>query len=333
MSGTAVVIVSTTLAARVGAQAGSDSARARPRSATKGLLALLLALLACVGATAQDRPGAWTALQEKLEDPRLSIEDRVRSLTRFVAEHGASEEGARSTEVLTARSMLGTLRLSSLDAERAAVEFEIVVDRAERSAVDLRGRALYGAAQAAELRGADDRARELYRRLVRDLAGTRYADFARVELHRLDQEVAERPRPGRPAPDFGPALDRTGTARRLADLAGAPALLLFLDPNDEKGTQRVAALVRTARDAGLADAAMIVFSTAGTDDPALGRLARKPVFRMPIVPAPEGFLSSAFLLYEIRAVPSSVLVGRDGTLLGRDLPPRRLREVLDTLRR
>ena len=76
---------------------------------------------------------------------------------------------------------------------------------------------------------------------------------------------------------------------------------------------------------------VVLFSTTAHGDAVL-RLARDPELKAPVLPAPSGFVSPVFLLYEVRAVPSMLLVGPDGTVLGRDLPARRLRAVLDGLR-
>jgi hypothetical protein len=77
---------------------------------------------------------------------------------------------------------------------------------------------------------------------------------------------------------------------------------------------------------------MITFA-ADRGEVALAALAKQPEFRMPIVPGEALFLSPPFLDYEIRSLPASVLIGPDGVIVARDLPPRRLRETLQALLR
>lgn len=294
------------------------------------LTAALAVLVGAPGAPAQDRTEEWAALRAALADPDLSLPEQVARLTSFVKRHSTGDS-AQSDEVLTAQAMIGSLRLRALDVQGARAAFDRVVELAGKEDVDLRGRALYGTAQAAELQGEVDAAAEIHRRIVRELAGTRYADFARLALVRLERAESDRPTIGKPAPEFGPVLDRTVSARRLADLHGRPALLVFFDPADTEGTERVAALIHVARSAGLADSEMLAIAAGSADEPALAAVARGSAFTMPIVPSPEGFLSPVFISYEVQSVPATVLIGPDGTILGRDLPARRLQEILRRL--
>jgi hypothetical protein len=303
-----------------------------PHRPHRGPLLLAVLAAAAVQAPAQDRSEAWRELRERLGRSEAPADDSRALLEAFIARHGSDEDGSTSVEVVSARLQLGALHLAAFDLPAAEAAFAAAEHSAPAAPLDLRASAVHGQAQTAELAGRDGRARDLYGRLVVDFAGTRYADFGRVALHRLDRPPAERPRVGRPAPEFGPVLDRGGSARRLTGFLGRPALLLFVDPTDPRGTAAMARLVQSARAAGLEDRSMITFA-ADRGEVALAALAKQPEFRMPIVPGEALFLSPPFLDYEIRSLPASVLIGPDGVIVARDLPPRRLRETLQALLR
>lgn len=290
--------------------------------------ALAVALWLPALAAAQDAALRWAEVQRRIADPEVDSRERIELLERFIDE----QDDEQKSELLAARLVLGSELLARFEVERAIDEFERVVERATPAAIDLRGRAMYGAAQAYELADDLERANALYERIQRELGGTRYADFASIALHRTGRAESERPAPGRQAPGFGSALDRSGTARRLDDLRGKVALLLFADLADDEAIERLKAVIATAREAGVGNDGMLLFATAA-DVTKAAELARDPAFGMPIVPAQNGFVSPALLTYEVRAVPTTWLIGPDGTIVGRDLPRRRLREAIGALQR
>jgi hypothetical protein len=75
---------------------------------------------------------------------------------------------------------------------------------------------------------------------------------------------------------------------------------------------------------------MLAFAS-GRDRGDSRELAIPEGWEMPIVPLDSGFLDSLIMGYGITSIPTSFLVGADGELLARDLPPRRLRAVLKQL--
>lgn len=273
----------------------------------------------------------WRTLKQRLDSAENgpAPELRLLEVQRFVRDASPSEQDEPA--ILEARNRLASLHLLRFEPERAAAEFSITAQRAPESAIDLRGHALCGLAEAAELRGDRDAARETWARVVRELAGTPWGDVARVAQRRLDQTRSTRVRAGAPLPDVGALLDQKRSARRIEDLRGKPALLLFVSAADEDGQRQIDRIVRAARDAGLGDDQMLAFAidTHGRD---LDEFARKAGWRMPIIASPDGFVGEALLALEVRSVPATMLVAPDGTLLARELPAARLRELLTTRR-
>ena len=138
------------------------------------------------------------------------------------------------------------------------------------------------------------------------------------------------PSAGQPAPAAGPWLDLAGKSRSLLGLRGEPALLLFFSPEDPAGLDRIVRACSAARTAGLPWSQMLAFGL-DDDQAALARAAKRKGLSMPIVPSRSGFLDPTVLRYGVTAVPATYLIGADGTLLARDLPPDRLRTVLSKL--
>lgn len=289
------------------------------------------ALATAVPGQTPDLATRWRALKQRLDSVESSPSPDLRlvELQRFVRDAAPSEQDELA--VLEARNRLASLHLLHFEPDRAAEEFSITARRAPESAIDLRGHALCGMAEAAELRGDPDAARESWARVVRELAGTLWGDVARVAQRRLDQTRSTRVRAGEPLPDVGALLDQKRSARRIEDLRGKPALLLFVSAADDDGQRQIDRIVRAAREAGLFDEQMLAFAidTHGRD---LDEFARKLGWRMPIIASPDGFVGEALLALEVRGVPATMLVAPDGTLLARELPAARLRELLTTRR-
>lgn len=283
-------------------------------------------------AAAQDLAARWRTLQRVLDGvddraaaaPPMPAPERIRQLQGFLREAAAPPDTAA---LLEARNRLGSTFLASFEPQRAETEFDLVLQHAPSVALDLRGHALCGLAEAAELRGDRESAAELWVRIEREFTGTPFGDIARVARRRFDPDRPLRARVGEPVPALGALLDHQQTARRLEDLRGKPALLVCISAADPDGLGDADRVVRAARAAGLGDEQMLAFAIEvhGRDLTALaGRLG----WRMPIIASPDGFVGEALLTLEVRGVPATILLAPDGTLLARDLPPRRLRELL-----
>lgn len=301
------------------------------------LAAVLLAapLLASAAPQDPDLRKAWTALRTRLEasdaGSELGLARRVELLQGFVERFGR-DGGEDSPEVLAARCRLATLHLAQLDAGRAAAQCEAILAIAPESDLDARGLAGYVAAQAMILRGDRRRARAGLQRLQADFVGTRWADLATVALQHLDPRAGEVAEIGKPAPEFGPRLDRTGRPRSLRPPLEGPVLLVFVSTEDEQGLALAIRWLKRARRAGLASDRILMFGV-GADLGAINELARRHSPPAVLLPSPGGFLDPVLLSYRIRAVPSSVLIGPDGTVLARDLSTTRLEPVLEQLLR
>lgn len=287
---------------------------------------LCLALLAS-GLCAQDGPldQRWRELSGRLADGSIPGDLQLQEIEAFLRFAGEGSDAAPA--VLAARCRLGSLQLTAFEPTRAKTQFRRALAAAPGTAIGIRGHALCGLAECAELGGDVDTALELWTEAANDLAGTPWSDVARVSRKRLISKPLERLRAGQKIPEPGPLLDTGQSARRITDLRGKLALLVFVSAADESGLERTEQVVVAARGAGLRDDQMLVFAievpgaSIDTRAAALG-------WRMPLIASPDGFLGPAFLQFQVRGVPSTLLVGPDGTLLARDLPPARLREVL-----
>jgi hypothetical protein len=247
-------------------------------------------------------------------------------LDRFAGTIPTDDESTRT--VLAARCRLATLLLSRFELHAAATEFRAVVEEAGPVPADLRGSAMYGLAQALELDGQKNEATSLLDRLAKDLPGTRYSDYARIALHRMRNE--EPVMASRPLPSWGVRLDTAGASRTLEEHRGRRCLLFFWSVDEPDQTERLTKLVAVARAEGMGWNQMLAFAS-GRDRGDSRELAIPEGWEMPIVPLDSGFLDSLIMGYGITSIPTSFLVGADGELLARDLPPRRLRAVLKQL--
>ncbi len=294
--------------------------------------ALIAAVTAPLAAQDDELSKLWQTLRRRLDagESGLRAEFRLPELDAFLRAHGATH--AAALPVLEARARRGSLHLIAFEPSRAEADFREVLARAPTAAIELRGHALCGLAECAELRGDQPAALEFWLRAERDLAGTRWSDIARIATERLQLRPRPRCRAGDPLPELAPVLDVKRTAHRVADLRGKPAMLLFVSAVDADAQTRLDRSVRAARTAGLGDEQMIAFmiDAQGRD---LETLARSRGWRMPIVPSSDGFVGEALLAFEVRGVPATILVGPDGTILARDLPASRFGEVLGGRRR
>ena len=289
-------------------------------------------LAACLAAAApaqqpapQDLDAAYRKLRAELEPG--AAEDapdratRIARWSKFIERHAESAPGALA--VLEARWRLGTLLLCHFETERARAEFSAVLDASRRAKLDLRGRCMYGIAQAFELEGKRIEARRALQRLTRRFAGTQYGEMARRALRRLEDEKPIET--AQPAPEFGARLDLTGASRKLAALRGAPVVLVFWSP-DAEGIERAERVIDAARGAGLPTAQIVTFGI-DTDANLLARTVERRRWKVPVVPLTDRYVDPVVLRYGVDSLPSSFLIGPAGILLARDLSPKRLRRT------
>lgn len=299
-------------------------------------LAALGWLLLGAAAAAQASPGsrphtptpeaAYAALTAELE-VHADRGERLVLLREFVAAYAAKH--ATSTPVGLARCRLGSELLTAFDPSGARAAFEDAIDHAPADAIDIRGRALYGVAQAHELAGDLRLARGALDRAVDEVRGTRYARFARLARLRLDRERAIAI--GVPLPEFGPRLDLAGKSRQLADLAGMPGLVAFVSLADDDGLEEFGELLEVFERAGL-DAEQVLVFAFDTDDRAARATAEREEWRASVITCDREFLDDAALLYAVRALPACYLIGPDGALLAREPTARRATEIVGALR-
>lgn len=296
----------------------------RPPAPRIALRLALLSLLAAGLPAQDDLEKAWRQVREELT--RLGHPaEQARALQDFLDKYPRQTPIGMPLLEAEAEAALGSIELRRFNLGRARERFTTVLTHAPKSAYDLIGRALCGLAECSELDRERERALELWTQVEHDLAGTTWADIARVARTRLQTNA--RVSVGQPLPELPPVLDTKQTAHRLSDLQHDVALLVFFSAEDKEGMKRVASVVAAARKAGVADAQMIAFAL---DLPAAKPEELRALFgaTTPIVASPEGFLGPAFLQLEIRGVPSTLLLGPGTTLVGRDLPPHRISELL-----
>ncbi len=261
--------------------------------------------------------------------PRPPRQLLISRLVTFVERFSDSPRLQSAPQLLNARSRLAGLYLGSFALEMARREFTVILEQAESRDRDLRPRALYGLGQVQELSGKLDAAVNTLRRILRSYEGTRYATYAKIALQRIDSKTHAEI--GKLAPAIRPHLDLTGKARDLASLLGEPVLLLFWSPDHERGLAQITTLLEAATEAGLGKRQILSFGLhADTDQ--LRDAIEEQGWEVPVIPLNHEFLDPLVVNYGLRSIPSSFLIGPDGTLLARNLSPRRLAEALRALR-
>ncbi len=250
--------------------------------------------------------------------------ERVVILTRFLQGRKEDEDAA-----LRARLLLAGEQLRRLAAEPARAEFERVLAAAPPTARDLRARALYGVAQAAQLGGRRGRCLAALRALEKQFRDLRYARLASAARQRLESSVEVRV--GHRAPAFGPVRDLTGRLHATATRRGQSTLILFVAPDDPPGVQRAARLSDAWRRGGQTADSVVWFAL----DPNLERIramVKQLQLASPVVACTDAYLSAAVLVFGVQALPDSYLIGPDGTLLSRSPRPRELAVAARSLR-
>jgi hypothetical protein len=296
-----------------------------------------------VGLTAQEAEGqaadlerAFRALEEALEAQERSVpgrHERLNLLDAFLLRHGARSPS--SLAVLLARTRRGTLRLHNAEPERALEDFDLVLAGAPAEQIDLRGRALYGLAQAHEALRDEAAAKAALERLCAEHEGQRYAKMARVALRRFDAGRRAPPKARDPAPPFDARRDLRDRVRSLGQLAGAPALLVFWSPEAPESVDHLDRLQQVWSRERQPGEQLVSFALGVTDEArrAVQALAEKRGLDHPIVPLPAEFLDEVALDFGVERVPTAVLLDADGTIVARDPPPGRLRELLQAMGR
>ncbi|MGE0144827.1 MAG: tol-pal system YbgF family protein [Planctomycetota bacterium] len=283
-----------------------------------------------VAESAQAITARWRILRVRLDAQTTSPSVARAELEAFLRSTGGTHERLPAT--LEARLRLGSRLLTGFDPRAASTQFQRALAASPTDDVATRGHALCGLAQSLELLGDRDGAALIWKEAEERLAGSPWSDLATIAIDRLERTRDKRVKVGQPIPDAGAMLDHLGTARRVTDLRGGVALLLFASAADSDSLDSIGKIVSRAREAGLDDDRMMLFliETQGRD---LVALARTRGWRMPMIAPVDGFLGAAFLAGEVRSVPAHLLLDARGRLLARNLPPHRIGETIGTARR
>jgi hypothetical protein len=285
-------------------------------------MALLSAVLLPASALRPQSTAPATELASLLARWRKTpppLAERIAALRDFVQRNEARKTDAA---VLRARLRLGSLYLDAFDADSALIHFASVRELSPQDDHDLRGRALYGLAQAQELRGDRASARQSLERVIEELRGTRYAECARIAQNRLDRSALQT---GQPLPALQGGNDLAGKA--VVPARGNPLLIVVIAGDHRPSVDQLVALQSAWLDAGLPANHLITYAV-DADADSLRELARTRDLRGPIVTCEDGFLHPDLLALGVTGVPTSLLVAADHSLLLRDPPPDRLRALL-----
>lgn len=271
---------------------------------------------------------AHTALSEKLARIEnglpLSATAKIRLLSDFLERF---TEYPDHPLVLQSRSRLGDLYLLLRD-PRSLDQFNTILEHAGKEEHDLRGRARYGLAQDAQLRGRIEVARDMLESLARDEVGTRYARLANLALQHLNRDPThEPPVPGDLLVPFDLGRDLDGMPQSTTTLSGAPAMLVFWSP-DSQASVRLLERLAAVWDRGGADPGQLVALSLSGDAGSIRSLAERRSWSFPVISCDAGFLDPVTLTLSVQGVPRSFLIGADSMLLARDLSPGRLAALM-----
>ncbi|MEE9128171.1 MAG: hypothetical protein V3U11_13625 [Planctomycetota bacterium] len=259
----------------------------------------------------------------------LDVKERIRLLRAFLDLHGPKHPAAHPL-LLKVRLRLGRSLLVSFRSTDAILELQQVSDLAKQPEHrDLRGRALYGLAQAQQMLGQVQASRTTLKQLQEEFEDTRYGRLATV-LERL-HAPAKRARNGSPAPAFGPLLDLRGRSVSHTSLRLKPALLLFWSPDIPDSIKRVERLASAWQGAG-GDSRQIVAFAVHPDRARVWAAVKQHKWSVSVVPCGSDFLDPVVLAFGVDGVPTTFLLGPDGMLLGRDQGAREIAELLSRLR-
>ncbi len=252
--------------------------------------------------------------------------DEIKATRTFLDRHGQTH--ATDVRVLQLRTRLGSLHLHACDADAAAREFDAVLTAAAVDARDLRGRAAYGLAQAQEMRGDKTAARATLERLATAHAGERYARFALVALERI-RRAQEPDAVARFDP--GPLLDVDGRLHRVRDGLGAASVVVYWSPDIPAAVTRLRGVCKAWAAAG-GEASRCFAIALGADTTRMRGVASTLGLACVVVPCDDEFLDPAVLAAGVTRLPTTLLIGHDGAILGRDLALTELGRIAARLR-
>jgi len=304
-------------------------------------LCLVAVPLTCLRAAAQDRgeqPSSTSVREDYAElirklthqskdnDKPTGTREHLHMLRTFIARHGSATD-----EVLKARLRLGRLLLVSFASSDAVQELRSVIKLARAPEHrDLRGRALYGIAQAQEMLGQIQACNTTLRQLQTEFEDTRYGRLAALAARRLSKP-SERAQNGFTAPPFGPLLDLDGRLVSHVSLRPKPALLLFWSPDVNSSVERVGRLARAWKEAGGAPRQVVALAV-HPDRSRVAAVVKQAGWSVSVVPCGSDFLAPVVLAYGVDGLPTTFLLGPDGTLLGRDQGAQEIARLLKKLR-
>ena len=256
----------------------------------------------------------YRALLRKLGDEKKppTVAQRLAMLRAFLKRHAKhAHHGQAQMLVLKARLRLGRALLLSFHSREALTELQQVADARPRRPGhrELRGRALYGIAQAQEMLGQVEACRTTLRGLLAEFEDTRYGKFAKVAIERLKRPGS--PRNAKPAPAFGPLLDLRGQAVSDTSLRLKPALLLFWSPDIAASMVTVERLAEAWRKAG-GDPRQVVAFAVHPDRARVRAAVKKRRWDIPVVPCDTDLLDPVVLAYAVDGVPTSLDRMRQG---------------------
>lgn len=289
------------------------------RATCSALAGLLACVLPAAIAGAQSEPTPFERLQEKLH----AVPRPTRTVRRELVQEFLRREDGKSRQAMEARLLLGSYDLQEMDGAAAKRQFRRVAENAAGHPPEIRARALYGLHQAQRLEGEPDEARDTLRELVRAFPGTPFANCARTALGHLERG---------PAPGIGdqiPLLQmgRDANGRPIPSTRNQPRMFVFWSLEHEPSVRRLEELSQSWRRAGMPASSLIAFALE-EDAAALREFARQREWEFTILPADQGFLQPDWLALGVHAVPSVLLIGRDDTLLARDVSADRLQVML-----
>lgn len=279
----------------------------------------------------QDYAELIQRLTSRVRADALGVKERLRMLRSFVERHTPPPDPDAYLVLMKVRLRLGRLLLVSFASREAIQELQDVVELAHAPEHrDLRGRALYGIAQAQEMLRQVQACRTTLRQLQEEFEDTRYGRIAAIAARRLSKPSG-RARNGVPAPAFGPLLDLEGRLVSLGALRLQPALLLFWSPDVEDSVERVGRLARAWQEAG-GDSRQVVAFAVHPDRSRVAAVVKQAKWQVSVVPCGSDFLDPVVLAYGVDGVPTTFLLGPDGMLLGRDQGAREITQLLAKLR-
>jgi len=315
-------------------------------------LLALLSLFPC--ATSQEsapatRPQAatqraeWTAAQA-----RTALQELERALDRSALEASSAAGVAAQralvesflancplrdstrTYRLMARARIAAICLFAFDLACAEEHFTGMREEAEgASNDDFRHHALYGLAQAAEMRGDVLQARTRYQALLQDRTRSRYTDFAGTALEQLrakDQLVR-----GDLVQRLPARMDLHGAAHPLGAQQEQILLLLFWSPDSKPSRKALAEAQKALAPFRGEPAVSIVTVALDAQRADVARAAQQDGIVWPVLWETSEWMDPLAVRFGVRTLPASVLIGPGSRFVAADLPPAELATTIAAL--